>query len=186
MHLILYLSPILKAFLLSFPPIVVDLPLVLVDAFLRTMTITTFGVDLAIQSQYRDSWFMQIAMGGICGSAAAVVLLSCNLWSPSGWRFTSENLSPMTWDVYGPFILSTIYVTLRGTHPIINNISAYATVGIWGPKSTGFLRPDEARTVVALIFATVVTLRRLGIYSFSIGRPLQIRALGSSNDKKVK
>jgi hypothetical protein len=183
-HLLLYLSPFIKAFLLSLPPILIDLPLIIGDSFLRTLAVTSYGTDLALQSPYRGSWFTQIAMGGICGSAAAVVLLSFNLWSPSGWRFTSENLSPLTWDVYGPFVLSTIYVALRGTHPVINNLSTFTSAGIWGTKTTRFLNGEEARTVIALIFATVVTLRRLGIYSFSIGRPIQIHTLGS--DKKSR
>jgi hypothetical protein len=113
-----------------------------------------------------------------------MALATLNLWSPSGWRFTSENLSPVTWDIYGPFVLSTIYVTLRGTHAAINNLSSFASAGIWGTKGTRYLNADEARTVVSIIFATVVTMRRLGIYSFAFGKPVQVRAVG--NDKKLR
>src|SRR5215471_4141730 len=61
-HLVLYLSPFLKAFLLSLPPIAIELPLITVDSFLRTLAVTSFGTELALQSPYRGSWFTQIAM----------------------------------------------------------------------------------------------------------------------------
>lgn len=186
MHFLLFFSPIIKAFLLSLPSVVVDLPLVVADAILRTLAVTTYGSDLAIRSPYSYSWFTQIAVGGLCGSSAAIVLSAFSLWSPTGWRFTSENLSPVTWEMYGPFILSTTYVALRGTHPVINNLFVFATAGAWGIKGQRYLTADEARTVIAIIFATVVTLRRLGIYSFSFGRP-QGRTLGTQpTDKKFK
>ena len=181
-HLVLYFSPFLKAFLLSLPPIAVDLPLIISDSCLRTLAVTTYGTELALQSPYRGSWFTQIAMGGLSGAAPTTALLTLNLWSPSGWRFTSENLSPMPFDIYGPFLLSTVYVALRGTHGAINNLVMFATAGGWGTKGTYFLNAEEAHTVVVMIFATVVVLRRLGIYSFAFGRPTQIRTLG--NDKK--
>ena len=184
MHLLLYISPVLKEFLLSLPPIVVDLPPIIGDSLLRTLAVTSYGTDLALQSPYRTSWFSQIALGGLSGSASPMALATLNLWSPSGWRFTSENLSPVTWDIYGPFVLSTIYVTLRGTHPAVNNLSSFASAGIWGTKVTRYLNADEARTVVSIIFATVVTLRRLGIYSFAFGKPVQVRTVG--NDKKLR
>lgn len=183
-HLTLYLFPFLKAFLLSLPSLLVDLPLIIGDSFLRTLAVTSYGADLALKSPYRESWFTQIAMGGLCGSASTMTLQVLNLWSPSGWRFTSENLSPVPWDMYGPFLLSVIYVALRGTHPVMNNLSQFATAGIWGTKSTIYLNADEARTVIALIFSTVVTLRRLGIYSFSIGRPTQGRTPGEYNSER--
>lgn len=176
----------MKGFLLSLPPIVVDLPLIIGDSFLRTLAVTSYGTDLAIQSPYRASWFSQVASGGISGSASAMALATLNLWSPSGWRFTSENLSPVTWDIYGPFVLSAIYVTLRGTHPAINNLSMFATAGIWGTKGTRYLNAEEARTVISILFATVVTLRRLGIYSFSFGRPVQGRTVGEETNKKAR
>lgn len=186
-HLLLYISPVLKSFLLSLPPIVIDLPLIIGDSFLRTLAVTSYGTDLALQSPYRASWFSQVALGGISGSASAMALATLNLWSPSGWRFTSENLSPVTWDIYGPFVLSSVYVTLRGTHPAINNLSMFASAGIWGTKGTRYLNAEEARTVISMIFATVVTLRRLGIYSFSFGRPVQVRTLREAEgDKKVR
>ena len=183
-HLVLYFSPFLKAFLLSLPSIAIDLPLIIGDSFLRTLAVTSFGTELALQSPYRGSWFTQIAMGGISGAASATALLTLNLWSPSGWRFTSENLSPMPFDIYGPFLLSTVYVALRGTHGAINNLTMFATAGAWGTKGTYYLNAEEARTVIAMIFATVVILRRLGIYSFAFGRPTQIRTLGT--DKKQR
>jgi hypothetical protein len=182
-HLLLYLSPFLKSFFLSLPPILVDLPLIVSDSFLRTLAVTTYGTDLAVSSPYRASWFTQIAMGGLCGAASTLTLQTLNLWSLTGWRFTSENLSPMTWDIYGPFILSTIHVALRGTHPAINNLSVFATVGAWGTKGTHYLHADEARTIITIIFATVVTLRRLGIYSFAIGKPSQAHVLGGTEKK---
>ena len=187
-HLLLYFSPFLKSFLLSVPPILIDLPLIISDSFLRTLAVTSYGTELAIKSPYRGSWFTQIAAGGLSGSASAFTLVTLNLWSPSGWRFTSENLSPITWDMYGPFVLSAIHVALRGTHPVINNLSMFATAGTWGGKGTGFLNVEEARTAIALIFATVVVLRRLGIYSFSFGSPTSGRTLGttSPNDKKSR
>ena len=187
-HLLLYISPVLKSFLLSLPPIVIDLPLIIGDSFLRTLAVTSYGTDLALQSPYRASWFSQVAVGGISGSASAMALATLNLWSPSGWRFTSENLSPVTWDIYGPFVLSSIYVALRGTHPAINNLSMFASAGIWGTKGTRYLNAEEARTVISMIFATIVTLRRLGIYSFSFGRPIQVHTVGgrAEGDKKVR
>jgi hypothetical protein len=185
-HLLLYISPFLKAFLLSLPPIVVELPLIIGDSFLRTLAITKFGTELAIQSPYRESWFTQIAMGGLSGSAATMTLLTLSLWSPTGWRFTSENLSPVPFDIWGPFLLSTIHVALRGSNVAINNISTFSSAGGWGTKGTKYLNAEEARTVIAMIFATVVTLRRLGIYSFSFGSTTQGRTLGSSNEKKKK
>ena len=186
-HLTLYLFPFLKAFLLSLPSLLIDLPLIIGDSFLRTLAVTSYGTDLALKSPYHGSWFTQIAMGGLCGSSSTIALQVLNLWSPSGWRFTSENLSPVPWDIYGPFLLSVIYVTLRGTHPVINNLSQFATAGIWGAKSTIYLNADEARTVIAIIFSTVVILRRLGIYSFSIGRPTQGRTLSEYNsDRKTR
>jgi len=122
-------------------------------------------------------------MGGLSGAASGLALQVLNLWSPSGWRFTSENLSPLPWDVYGPFILSTIYVALRGTHGVVNNLSAFTTMGAWGIKGTRYLNADEARTFIAIMNATVMTLRRLGIYSFSFGQPSQVRTLGSAEKK---
>jgi hypothetical protein len=183
-HLLLYLSPFLKSFLLSFPPILVDLPLIITDSFLRTLAVTTFGSELVVASPYRASWFAQIALGGLAASASTFTLQTLNLWSPSGWRFTSENLSPMTFDIYGPFLLSTLYVALRGTHPAINNIAVFATAGAWGRKGTHYLTADESRAAISIIFATVVTLRRLGIYTFNIGKPSQVRTLGT--DKKTR
>lgn len=164
------------------PSLAVDLPLIIGDAFLRTLAVTSYGTDLALLSAHRGSWFTQIAMGGFAGSASAMLLLTCNLWSPAGWHFNSANLSTLTWDVYGPFVLSTVYVALRGTHPAVNNLTMVATGGLWGGKGTFFLTAEEGKTAVALVFATVVTVRRLGIYSFAIGdaRP-QGRRLG---DKK--
>lgn len=187
-HLLLYFSPFLKSFLLSLPPVLIDLPLIVSDSFLRTLAVTSYGTELAIKSPYRGSWFTQVAAGGLSGSASAFALSTLNLWSPSGWRFTSENLSPMTWDMYGPFVLSVIHVALRGTHPVINNLSMFATAGVWGGKGTGFLDAEEARTAIALIFATVVILRRLGIYSFAFGNPTSGRTLGTPplNDKKSR
>lgn len=185
-HLLLYVSPFLKAFLLSLPPILIDLPLIICDSFLRTLAVTTYGTEVALQSPYRGSWFTQIAMGGLCGSASTIALLTLSLWSPSGWRFTSENLSPVPFDIWGPFALSTIHVALRGSHGAINNISSFASAGIWGTKRTKYLNAEEARTVIAMIFTTVVTLRRLGIYSFSFGGPTQGRVLGSGNGKKQR
>jgi hypothetical protein len=174
----------LKGFLLSLPSIAVDLPLIIGDSFLRTLAVTSYGSELAIQSPYRASWFSQIAMGGLAGAASPMTLATLNLWSPSGWRFTSENLSPVSFDIYGPWVLSTLYVALRGSHPAINNLSVFATAGLWGAKGTHYLNADEARTVISMIFATVVTIRRLGIYSFSFGSPTQVRTLG--DDRKVK
>jgi hypothetical protein len=124
-------------------------------------------------------------MGGLSGSASTMALLTLSLWSPSGWRFTSENLSPVPFDIWGPFVLSTIHVALRGSHVAINNISMLATAGGWGTKGTKYLNADETRTVIAVIFVTVVTLRRLGIYSFSFGRPIQGRVLGGNNKKQI-
>jgi hypothetical protein len=183
-HLLLYVSPILKGFLLSLPSVVVDLPLIIGDSFLRTLAVTAYGSELAIQSVYRGSWFSQIAMGGLAGAASPMTLATLNLWSPSGWRFTSENLSPVTFDIWGPWVLSTIYVALRGSHTAINNLSVFATAGLWGTKGTRYLSADEARTVISMIFATVVIIRRLGIYSFSFGRPTQVRTPGE--DRKVR
>jgi hypothetical protein len=121
-------------------------------------------------------------MGGLSGSASALTLQTLNLWSPSGWRFTSENLSPMPWDVYGPFILSTIYVALRGSHTVVNNLSAVSTAGAWGVKGTRYLNAEEARTVIAMINATVMSLRRLGVFSFAFGSP-QGHVLGGAEKK---
>jgi hypothetical protein len=123
-------------------------------------------------------------MGGLAGAASPMTLATLNLWSPSGWRFTSENLSPVTFDLWGPWVLSTFYVALRGSHTAINNLSVFATAGLWGTKGTRYLNADEARTVISIIFATVVIIRRLGIYSFSFGRPTQVRTLG--DDRKVR
>ena len=175
----------MKALLLSLPPLAVELPLIITDSFLRSLAITSAGTDLALASAHRNSWITQIAMGGIAGAASAVLLLTCNLWSPAGWHVSSVNLSSVPWDVYGPFVLSMIYVALRGTHPAINNLTLFATAGVWGGKGTYFLTAEEARTVVALIFATVVTLRRLGIYSFALGGPskAQGRRLGDKKEK---
>jgi hypothetical protein len=184
-HLFLYLSPFLKAFLLSLPPIFIDLPFIIVDSASRAQTTTAKGIELALQSSYRKSWFTQIAMGGLSGAASTASLLILNLWSPSGWRFTSENLSPIPFDIYGPFVLSTIYVALRGTHGAINNICVFVTAGGWGTKGTQYLNGDEARAVIAMIFVTVLTLRRLGIYSFSFGHPTKSRTL-TTIDKKQK
>jgi len=89
----------------------------------------------------------------------------------------------MPWDVYGPFVLSTIYVALRGSHPVINNISSVSTGGAWGVKGTRYLNAEEARTVIALIFAMVVTLRQLDIYSFSLGKPTTGQVLGTAEKK---
>jgi hypothetical protein len=183
-HLILYSSPFITAFLLSFPKIAIDLPLLICDALLRTLALTAFGAEIAIQSPYRGSWVTQIGVGGLTGSAAAIALLTLDLWSPSGWRFHSDNLSQLTWDVYGPFVLSAIHVALRGTHPAVNNISVFVTGATWGVKGTRYLNVHEARTVVALIFATVVILRRLGVYSFAFGQKFAGRKLG--DDKKVR
>src|SRR5271167_2897581 len=137
-HLLLYISPFIKAFLLSLPPIVVELPLIVGDSFLRTLAVTNYGTELAIQSAYRGSWFTQIAMGGLSGSASTMALLTLSLWSPAGWRFTSENLSPVPFDIWGPFVLSTIHVALRGSHVAINNISMFASAGVWGTKGTKY------------------------------------------------
>ena len=123
-------------------------------------------------------------MGGLSGAAATTALLTLSLWSPSGWRFTAENLSPIPFDIYGPFLLSTVYVALRGSHGAINNIFMFATAGEWGTKGTRFLSADEARTVVAMIFATVIIIRRLGIYSFSLGRTIQPHR--NKSDRKQK
>ena len=183
-HFVLYFFPFLKAFLLSLPSIAIDLPLIIADSFLRTLAVTSFGTELALQSPYRGSWFTQIAMGGLSGAAPIIALLTLNLWSPSGWRFTSENLSPVSFDIYGPFLLSTVYVALRGTHGAVNNLVMFATAGGWGTKGTYYLNAEEARTVIAMIFATVVTLRGLGIYSFAFGRPIQIRTLGSEKKRR--
>ena len=156
---------------MSLPPLAVELPLVISDSLLRSLAITTAGTDIALASAHRNSWVTQIGMGGIAGAASTILLLTCNLWSPAGWHFSSVNLSTVPWDVYGPFVLSTIYVALRGTHPAINNLTMFATAGVWGGKGTYFLAAEEARTVVILIFVAVVTLRRLGIYSFALGGP---------------
>src|SRR5947207_11602392 len=78
-HLVLYFSPFLKAFLLSLPAIAIDLPLIIGDSFLRTLAVTSFGTELALQSQYRESWFTQIAMGGSSGAAGTTALLTLNL-----------------------------------------------------------------------------------------------------------
>jgi hypothetical protein len=182
---VLYFSPFLKSFLLSLPSLLIDLPIIIGDSFLRTLAVTSYGTDLALKSPYRGSWFTQIAMGGLAGSASGLAMQTLNLWSPTGWRFSSENLSPMTWDVYGSFILSTIYVAVRGSHPVINNISAVSTAGGWGVRNTKYLNAEEARTLIAMINATVVTLRRLGIFSFTIGKPTG-HVLGTSSEKKTK
>lgn len=82
-------------------------------------------------------------------------------------------------------MLSSIYIVLRGSHGGINNVCGFLSLGGWGGKGTRYLNGEEARTVVAMIFATVVTLRRLGIYSFSFGGTSQGRTLGG-NEKKQK
>jgi hypothetical protein len=182
-HLLFYVSPFLKAFLLSLPALPLELPIVVSDAFLRAQSITTDGSELAFKSPYSASWFMQLAIGGVCGGASTFTRELFNLWGPSGWRFTSDNLAPLPWDIYGAWILSATYIALRGTHPAVNNVVGMVTAGSWGVKGTVYLGEEEAHTVVALIHATVVTMRRLGIYSFALGKPTQVRMLNGQEKK---
>jgi hypothetical protein len=155
---------------MSLPPIAIDIPLVICDALLKSQSITSSGVELVLRSPHRKSWFAQIVFGGIAGSASAFTQSTLNLWSTNGWGLTAEDLSPLAWDLYGPFVLAAIHVALRGCHPSVNNVSAVLTGAAWGLKGTRYLNANDARTIIAIIYTTVVVLKRLGIYTFQIGQ----------------
>ena len=167
----MHFNPFLVDLLSSVPSLLLDVPLTLVDGFLRSLGLTALGPDLALVHPLRairPSWFVQLLLGGSIGMSGAFLISVLNLWGPS-WEFSSKGLHELVWELWAPWVLTLLYMVLRGSSPDVNTLSSLLTARHWGEKRTLFLTEEEARAVIAVIYISALFLRRFGIWSGSLG-----------------
>lgn len=187
-YLVVHNSGMLRGLLGAIPPQILDFLTLPADCIIKSLSICSTGVD-GITSHYsaavKHNWFAPIFVGGSVGSAGFLTLTSLNLFSPI-WTL-STRLDAVEFELYGPYVLSFMYLALQGSNPQINNLVWSISQGVLGGRHAKYFTKEEARVLVTLTMAGVQVMKSVGIWNGRMpggsertiaARPVQSRKLG--------
>ncbi|KAJ8607093.1 hypothetical protein MRB53_040529 [Persea americana] len=150
-YLIVHNSAFIRTFFGSMPSALIDLLTLPADAVLRANNICLVGVNGItghVSATVKHNWFAPIFVGGSVGSAGYLSLTSFNLFAPV-WTL-SNRFDVIEWDIYGPYLLSFLYLALQGSNTKINGLIWSLSQGIIGGRNARYFTAREARTVVII------------------------------------
>lgn len=184
-YLVVHNSAIIRSLLSTLPSQVFDLLTVPADCILKASNLCSVGVE-GITSHYSTSvkhnWFAPIFVGGSVGSAGYLSLISLNLFAPV-WTLSS-NFDVVEWEVYGPFIMSFLYLAFQGSNPQINTLVWSVSRGFIGGPKTRYFNKEEAQALVVLAQMGVAFCKSTGVWS---GRfPGSLSGLGSQKSRPTE
>lgn len=193
-YLVIHNSAILRGIINTVPSQIFDLLTIPADSILKATNLCAVGVD-GITSHYsttvKHNWFAPIFVGGSVGSAGFLSLMSFNLWSPA-WTLNTK-IDAIEWDIYGPFVMSFLYLAFQGSNPQINNLIWSVSQGTIGGRKARYFSKEEAQALVVLTQMGVSLLKETGIWNGRLPggsgpllatRPTEIKKLGGSSTKK--
>ena len=177
-YLLVHNSAFIRTFFGTLPPQFIDLLTLPADAILKATNVCMVGVEGItghVSATVKHNWFAPIFVGGSVGNAGYLSLTSFNLFSPV-WTL-SNRFDAIEWDLYGPFVLSFMYLALQGTNPKINGLMYSLSQGVIGGRSAKYFTKREARTLVIAAQMAVQTLKTLNIWNARLpgGIPSQVR-----------
>lgn len=166
-YLVIHNSALARGMLNMIPTAIFDLITVPADVVLKSRVICATGVD-SITSHYsasvKHNWFAPIFTGGSVGSAGFMLLNGLSLWSPS-WTLSARHLDSAEWDMYGPYLLSLVYLALQGSNPQINNLVWSLSQGVIGGKRARYFTKEEARALIMIGHLAVEGARQMNVWS---------------------
>ncbi|CCG82593.1 protein of unknown function [Taphrina deformans PYCC 5710] len=165
-YLVIHNSGFIRGLLNTMPPQVLEFMTMPADAILKGNNICGVGVDRITShssATVKHNWFAPILVGGSVGSAGFLSLTSLNLFSPV-WTLNSR-IDAVEWDLFGPYVLSFLYLACRGTNPQINNVVWSLSQGVIGGRKASYFTKDEARALIVLTQMGVSTLKSAGIWN---------------------
>lgn len=195
-YIVVHNSGLIRGILGTLPPQIFDLLTLPADCILKASNLCTVGVE-GITSHYSTSvkhnWFAPIFVGGAVGSAGYLSLMRLNLFSPI-WTLSSR-LDVIEWDVYGPFVMSFLYLAFQGSNPQINNLVWSASRGFIGGPKTRYFNKEEAQALVIMVQTGVAFLKSTGFWDgrfpalsgslVKTTRPTEARKLGGTSKKDL-
>jgi len=116
-----------------------------IDAYLRTNTIITLGVQNAYKVSSLANPLSAIVSAGLVGSTSAFLASSSNLLSEE-WQLSSRAHETFPLDIWAPFAIASIYVWLQ-------------SVDLFS------LQPETVKILLAAIYSAALNARRYGIWS---------------------
>lgn len=165
-YLVVHNSAFVRTFFGSMPTGLVDLLTMPADAILKASNICLVGVD-GITGHYsatvKHNWFAPLWVGGSVGSAGYLSMKSFNLFSPV-WTL-STRFDAVEWDLYGPFVLSFLYLALQGSNAQINGMIWNMSQGVFGGKRARYFTKREAQVLITMAQMAVQSLKLTGIWS---------------------
>lgn len=165
-YLVVHNSALVRSLVGALPSQVFDLLTMPADAMLKVTNICGVGVD-GITSHYsasvKHNFFAPILVGGSVGSAGFLSLTGLNLFTPV-WTL-STRIDAVEWELYGPYVLSFLYLALKGSNPQINNAVWSLSQGVLGGRSAKYFSKDEARALVVLTQMGVHVVKSMGVWN---------------------
>lgn len=175
-YLALHVLAPLRDFVLSVPLWLIEAVTLPADLVLKGVNLCDGGVELALahrQLKYNAAVAATVA-GGIIGTAGYACIACLGVFQRQ-WQLRCPGATTpvgkgVEWDWYGPFVLSLLYIALRGIDRDLNDIVAKLTLGklragwVYGK----YLNKSQARAVVTTLQTILLGGRSLGTWDLRL------------------